>query len=256
MEIYAERLFLINFSALFLCLLPSVHVCGIRFCRHAAASAAGAAFASAAFASDGATAAVLTLLGYTAASLIAFGPHIRGILIFLTTVLLMYAAVTLEISFFKNSAEIILKNGVMYFDISPPVFAAVFLISLPAVTALDFARARLHRKSKYTLTIFKNGRTASVTALYDSGNLLRDPKTKRQVILVCRNELEELDTDGILTSEAPVIIPYRSLGHSGAVIGFVPDKIMLDGNKEINNAVIGISEERFADGCGALIGGI
>ena len=258
MEIYAETLFLINFSVLFLCLAPSCRAYGVGTARCASSAAAGALWASAIFivAPDGALSKAAPTVGFFITACTAFGRKSRAYISFLVSLLLIYAAVTVLISFFGSGSNAFIKNGVIYFNVPAKIFIPVFAAVLPLMPLLERVWIRVSESRRHLLRIIKNGRSVDVIALRDSGNLLKDPRSGRHVILVSRKALLPLAPDEILTSELPLIIPYRSLGHSGAVLGFCPDKIILDQKKEIYGAVIGISEERFASDCDALIGGI
>ena len=66
---------------------------------------------------------------------------------------------------------------------------------------------RVSESRRHLLRIIKNGRSVDVIALRDSGNLLKDPRSGRHVILVSRKALLPLAPDEILTSELPLIIP-------------------------------------------------
>lgn len=258
MEIYAETLFIINFSAVFFCLGPACRVYGVPPRRQLAASAAGAFWALVIFAAGfcGAASKAAAAAGFVFTAAAAFGRKTRAWLLFGMLLLSVYAAVTIFISFFGSGIGAFIKNGVIYFNVPARIFVPVFAVILPLITAAERLKRAAAGIRRHRLKITKSGREADVLALFDSGNLLKDPRSGRRVILVSRNALKPLEPEKILTSEPPVIIPYRSLGHSGALLGFYPDSIILDSKKEINEAVIGISEERFAGDCDALIGGI
>ena len=258
MEIYAETLFLINFSALFLCLAPSCRSYSIGTARRAASAAAGALWASAIFivAPEGILSKAASAAGFFITACAAFGRKSRAYVSFLISLLLIYAAVTLLISFRGSGSGAFIKNGVIYFNVPARIFIPVFAAVLPLIPLMERIWKTVSESRRHLLRIIKRGKSIDVLALRDSGNLLKEPYSGRHVILVSRKALLPLEPDNILTTEPPIIIPYRSLGHSGAVLGFCPDKIILDQKKEIHGAVIGISEERFAGDCDALIGGI
>lgn len=258
MEIYAETLFLINFSALFLCLTPACRLYGVKTSRSVTAAAAGALWASAVFiaALDGVAAKAALAAGYAIAACIAFEKKTKAYVSFLVSLILIYGAVTVGISFWGNGSGAFIKNGIIYFNVPSRIFIPIFAAVVPLVFAAEHIWKTASGSRRHQLRIVKRGKSADVLALYDSGNLLTEPHSGKHVILVSREALAPLEPDEILTSEPPLIIPYRSLGHNGAVIGFCPDQIILDQKKEIYGAVIGISEERFAGDCDALIGGI
>lgn len=112
------------------------------------------------------------------------------------------------------------------------------------------------------------GRTCTVRALVDSGNQLKDPHTKLPVMVVEREAVRALmpagslpdfmagvvDTPGPHWEEGgrpfPLrLVPYRSLGRQGLLVGFRPDYVILtgpDGPRMRSDIVIGIYDERLS----------
>lgn len=258
MEIYAESLFLMNFSSLLLCLLPAARLVRSNPKRLLLSAVFGALWASVVFFinSENYMRKITALLGYILTALISFGRKIKPIAIFFTVMLILYSAVMMSISFLGGNINALIKNGIIYINIRSEIFIAVFIISLPVVIILERIWRINSKKSIRKLKITKNGKTVTLNALQDSGNIITEPISGRSVIFVTKNSLKTMDIDKIITEEKPCIIPYHSLGHDGAAIGFTPDKIIIDNKKEINGAVIGVcSEKQFGD-CDALIGGI
>ena len=258
MEIYAESLFLMNFSSLLVCLLPAASLVRSNSKRLVLSAIFGALWASMAFfiTFENHIGKIIVLLGYILTALISFGRKIKPIAVFFTVMLILYASVMMFISFLGSNTTALIKNGIIYMNIRSEIFIAVFIISLPIVIILERIRRITSKKSIRKLKITKNGKSVTLNALHDSGNTVTEPLSGRSVIFVTKKSLKTMDIDKIITEEKPCIIPYHSLGHDGVAIGFTPDKIILDSKKEINGAVIGLcSEEQFGD-CDALIGGI
>ncbi len=253
MEIYAENLFIINFSALFLCLAPAVRLFGISMRRHIFASVLGGILSVIIFAQNGFR--TLPILNSLFISLFTFRKNLKANIMFFTAQLIMYSLALSLSALFKNNISLFIKNGVLYFNISPHIFILSFLCAYPCVSVMIRVWRSQSKRNIHKLKITKADKTACVTALFDSGNLLTEPHSGKNVILVSKNALAKLEPDNILIKEKPIIIPYRSVGHEGVILGFTADEILID-NKKINNAVIGISEKDFSENCDALIGGI
>lgn len=254
MEIYAEALFLINFSALFISLAPSVKLFGISRQRHIISAVIGGILAVMAFSQTGFN--LFPALNSLIVAAITFKKNSKAYIMFFATQLIMYAVILTVLSVYSGGTGIIIQNGILYINISLYAFILSFLLAYPCVSIMIRVCHSQSKNNIHRLKITKNRKTINVKALFDSGNLLTEPRSGKNVILVSRKALSELNPDNILTNELPLIIPYRSVGHSGVITGFNADKIIIDNKKEINDAVIGISEQEFSADCEALIGGI
>ncbi len=255
MEVYAEVLFITNFSVLFLCLLLPAKQFGVSGLRHISATLFGGLNAVIIFAVNPKFTALFIIIGYILTGAIAFGKKTKGYIMFFATVFLVYSLLSFVISA-TGRTNAFAKNGIMYFNISTKKFIFAFILILPIVFTAERIICSVSKKKIHSIKIFKHGKTVSAVALYDSGNLLTEPRSGKNVILVSRKALAPFDTEKLLLTENPLIIPYKSFGHEGVILGFSADKVTIDNRKEINDAVIGISDSEFSEGCEALIGGI
>lgn len=252
MNIYIDELFIINLVAcLFLIeLYSSVFDLKSGLKRRLAAAAFGAVIACIRFMYS--ALAPLALAAEAAVIVIAFGKMpVKKVLLL---VLIKYAFSGLAVpavSFFGGSTAII-RNGTIYFDISPYIFIVVFLIC----GALSILTARLLRLKRsrcfFTLIITKGGRSVKVKALYDSGNLLKNPYDGSEVVITEKEALDGLEVTGF------ILIPYRALGtENGLLKAFKAEKIYcVENGKTINDITVGLSEIRLSKngGINALIG--
>jgi stage II sporulation protein GA (sporulation sigma-E factor processing peptidase) len=119
----------------------------------------------------------------------------------------------------------------------------------------------------YDLEILHKGKQVKIKTLMDSGNLLKDPISKMDVIIVEKTSLKEIiDKEGfeymekmkkanLLEDDAKVgykykfkLIPFSSLGNeNGMLIGFKPDYIKIYGEEENirTDVIIGIYEGKL-----------
>lgn len=100
------------------------------------------------------------------------------------------------------------------------------------------------------LEIFYNGKLEKIKTMIDTGNLLQDPITKEDVIIVEKDSLKNLVSSDILDNIENIvsgkwlnftniyqykfkIIPFSSLGkENGILLGFKPDYIKVDAEYE------------------------
>ena len=109
------------------------------------------------------------------------------------------------------------------------------------------------------LTITHNGRTASIIALQDSGNTLRDPVSGEQVLVVSADvgqrltglTPEQLRHPLETLAQRPVpglrLIPYKAVGQSGGfLLGLRMEQIKVD--NQLTDAVVAFAAEDFGRG--------
>jgi len=136
--------------------------------------------------------------------------------------------------------------------------------------ALDACRMRL--------SICLGGRRVQVDALVDTGNSLEDPVTGHPVVVVESEALGQLLPEGLAGALAGpevdlqvlaglagselgvrlALIPFRTLGRGGLMVGFRPDRLEIVGPvrcRSVNEVVVGITRDRFDPGlnCRALV---
>ena len=135
------------------------------------------------------------------------------------------------------------------------VLAALFCFGL---CALCFG-GRIGSREYVPLTLIYEGKSASIIALRDSGNTLRDPITGEQVLVVSgeigqrltglspeqlRHPLETL-------AQRPIpglrLIPYRSVGNAGGfLLGLRLEQVKIDGRT--TSAVVAFAAEGLGRG--------
>lgn len=116
------------------------------------------------------------------------------------------------------------------------------------------------------LEIFYNGKLERIKTMIDTGNLLQDPITNEDVIIVEKDSLKNLVSKDILDNIENIvsgkwlksnsiydykfkIIPFSSLGkENGILLGFKPDYIRVNSEYETvkTDVVIGIYDGKLS----------
>lgn len=136
---------------------------------------------------------------------------------------------------------IISKGGILYFDIPQSVFIVAFICSYAVLTV--FMRLLKNRKAKkyYTVTVLHNGREITVTALFDSGNMLKEPITGKCVSIVEWREVKKLfaadygyeDIENHAEEMKLWVVPYKSVGNPvGILFAFMADRVSIPEEKK------------------------
>ena len=95
---------------------------------------------------------------------------------------------------------------------------------------LYLQKLRMSKQLICELSITHGAQSISVNALVDTGNSLRDPHNHWPVIIIEESTLTQLVSTGQLLSDMPEqvrMIPYKTIGNQGSLVGFVPDKLQV-----------------------------
>ncbi len=166
---------------------------------------------------------------------------ISGILVFM---MMLITAII------RATTEIVIRNGVVYFSLPPKIFAASFIISYAALAVVIRIIKSRRDKKYYLISITHNTRTITLTALYDSGNLLKDPVSGECVNILEWSEAKKLfdvdiPFDEIINHAEEMklrVIPYNSLGKSsGVLFAFRAERLKIpDSGREYINPFIAL----------------
>lgn len=199
--IYADVLFFINTVITFLILLTTADILRINSskCRFLSGSFAGGIFAFIIFAPPMNIFLVflIRILISVLIVLITFGiNNVRRLLKCFTGFFLisfLYAGVVYFVSSFLGFSGVYLNNGFTYFDLSAVSLIAVTVILFICICFIN--RKILSRKKEdmfFDVRICRGGRTASVCALYDTGNNVKDIYSGRPVIIISITGVDRL----------------------------------------------------------------
>ncbi len=249
--VYIDVLFMVNFIINILLIEAGGVICGVESAWHRTlpAAALGALYAVCVFFPQLQIFYTVIMKIVFSAAMVAAAYRPRRLKMFFRLWVIFYAvsfvfggAVIAIMSFtslgYKTGA--IYSNGVLYMNLPWQVLLLCCAVSYAFVTlAGRIRRKRVTEESvRRNVSVFLNGKSASFTAIVDTGNSLSDPITGDPVI-VCEFEAlkaifppgEKSVTERLAECGAKLrMIPFSSVGkESGVMPGFLPDEVKIDG---------------------------
>lgn len=197
---------------------------------------------------------------------IAFSPkkakYLIKELIMFYLVSLTFGGAAFMLLYFINPSNIVNENGILVgtYPLKATLIGAAVGFTIIAIVS-KIVKDRMSKKEMLCdLEIFYEGKTEKIKTMIDTGNLLKDPITSADVIIVEKDSLKNLVSSEILENIENIvsgkwldsskvhkykfkIIPFTSLGNSnGILLGFKPDYVrVLNENETVkSNIVIGI----------------
>lgn len=259
--VYVDELFLLNLGVDYFLLLGTARVCALplRRVRFALAAAFGSLWCCVSllpgFVWLG-TAAMKTVLAL-AMCLTAFGRDAK---------LWRSFAVFLGLSVMFGGAVWAagLRRGVWRTDgrlvrLDMRVLLLSFALCWAGVSLVFRRSARKAERELHELTVWHGGRSVHIRALRDTGNELYDPLTGRRVVVAEADALAELfepaeraalkkpAAEAVRALKGFRLIPYSSLGGSGLLLCFRPERVTVD-RKERDDLAVAVSAASLGDG--------
>lgn len=179
--------------------------------------------------------------------------------VFFYLVSFTFGGIAFMIIFTLKPENIIIKNN--HFIGTYPLKIAVLSGGVGFIIISIISQIIKNKKGLilYDLEIYYKGRIKKIKTMMDTGNLLKEPITKADVIIVEKDSLKEIVSENILNNISNIIvdinyltniheynfklIPFSSLGNeNGLLIGFKPDyiKIYADSIHVRDDVIIGI----------------
>lgn len=172
--------------------------------------------------------------------------------------------------YFIRPQDILIRNG--YLTGTYPLKIALLggIVGFIIVNiAFKIVKSKISKKDMFCdIDIFFNEKSKTIKAMIDTGNLLKDPISGNPVIVVEKQELEELipkkiidnintilngenkkitDNDNINYLSKFRVIPFSSLGkQNGMLLGFLADKIIVKQEEKestLNQIIVGIYDK-------------
>lgn len=173
-----------------------------------------------------------------------------------------FGGIAFMLLYFVNPQNIIM-NGTYFVGTYPlkitVLAGGVGFIIITIVT--QYIKNKITEKTMiYDLEIFFDGRTTKIKSMLDTGNLLKEPITNADVIIVEKESLLGIISKDVLENLNNIVkgkwissnnihsykfklIPFSSLGNeSGLLLGFKPDYIKIYKEEEFfrNDIIVGI----------------
>ena len=150
----------------------------------------------------------------------------------------LFSGIAVAVVSLIGSSSAVIRSGVIYFNISPLLFLAVFCIVYP-VFSVTLSLIKQHRQKRRIYTLVING--VPVKALYDSGNVLKNPYDGSGMVILEQGVVDFNEDAGFM------LIPYRALNHSSIIKGFKAENVFcIEKNLKIKKITIGISENALS----------
>ena len=188
-------------------------------------------------------------------------------LMFFYLVSFTFGGIAFMLLFFINPQNIIVKSNhlVGTYPIKVAIIAGIvgFLVF---VIISKIIKSNLSKKAMLCeIEIFYKGNIQKMKAMLDTGNLLKEPINKMDVVIVEKENLKSIISKDILDNIQNILkgkmlesdnlhsyklklIPFSSLGNdNGLLIGFKPDYVKIYSEEEIvrNDILIGIYDGKL-----------
>lgn len=274
MVVYADILIFLNTVINFLLLKITGKLCGDknRFIRSVAAAFAGGLFSLYILIRQTNFIIELSVRIVVSAIMAVISFGVKSIkLIFKQIVILfglsfLFAGIMISFWFIFKPDNLLINNGIVYFDVSPIVLIGMSVIAYFFVSVVMFVLKRRIRGDKYCRVTLKFGeRCEELIALLDTGHALRDTINGSPVVIVDKKYGERLFGEVSVTSPTYLegqlkkryrIIPYNTIGGSGIMPAFKCDSAtaVIDGKSYKTEQIIAaISNTEFGDSHNAII---
>ncbi len=256
MVVYADILFIINFSMDFLILFGVGKLLNIRLklFRISASGALGGAYSVISLLIPQP---ILRTLSAIAVSfilcLVAYPLHgkrryLRSVFLFYSGSVLLGGCVSVCYSFL-NSLFPNISPGDGMTDIPLGIFFAAAIISI----LLSFITGKLWNDQRSVMyvsaTLEYMGSTSSLQLLCDSGNLLREPMSGLPVVVIAGKQASPE------TLKSPRFIPVKTASGSRVLYGFVPDRftVHIKNKASALQCVIALADENTFTDCDGVV---
>lgn len=144
------------------------------------------------------------------------------------------------------------QEGLVFYFKGLSINFIILIIIAPIIIYIYIRQAKL-LKINYSCyykieIVFKNNQSIILNAFLDTGNKLKDPITKKGIILINKEVLK-----GKYNIRSPMYIPYNGLNNHGLLKCFGPKYVIIE-DKIYTNYLIGISDNKInIDGVDCLL---
>lgn len=260
--VYVDVLVAVNFFINYFLLLASAKfltVCAKRG-RLAAASGLGALFSLSILLPEIPAMLSLAVKLLMSASIVLCAFGFGGIKQFLRNTAAFYiinfgfAGLMLALWYFFAPQGLIIRNSIVYFNISPVLLILLSVVCYLIITLVNRIAGRQMPKELFCrIVVSCSGATCDCTAKVDTGNSLREPFSNDPVVVISEDVVKRaIPTDDSLNFR---LIPFDVVSGSGMLKAFRPDRLTIYYGKQIiqvSKVYIAVSKTKLG-GCDALM---
>ena len=189
-------------------------------------------------------------------------------LLFFFFVSFTFGGIAFMLLFFIKPQNIIIKSNHLVGTYPIKITILAGILGFVVIFLIEkIIKDRLNKKSMICdLEIFYDGKIRKIKTMIDTGNLLKEPISKNDVIIVEKESLEGIVSKDILENIKYILkgkwiqekniysykiklIPFSSLGNdNGLLLGFKPDYVKIYSDDEItrNDVLIGIYDGKLS----------
>ncbi len=260
--IYVDVLVAVNFLINYFLLLATCRFLGTpaKKSRLVAAAALGAVFSLSILLPEMPAAASLLMKFFMSVCIVlaAFGYGGVGRLLRSTAAFYIinfgFAGLMMALWYFVAPQGLIVRNSVVYFDISPLMLILLAVLCYFIITLVNRLTGRQPAKGLYCrIVVSRGGAAVDCMAKVDTGNALREPFSNDPVVVVCEQAAAKvIPPEGSLNFR---MVPFRDISGEGLLRAFRPDRLTVyRGDKafSVTDVYIAVSKARPGD-CDALI---
>ena len=182
-----------------------------------------------------------------------------------------YGGIMMGLWLLLRPQGMVINNGIVYFDISPPLLIAATLISYGIISLIRrFHHSAPAGEQLFRITVSLDKRQVECGALLDTGNTLRDLFTDTPVVVMDFDACQSLlpapirpvfagmcDPPPSIPVEGFRLIPYSAVGGKGLLPAFSPDYVEISSGRKkqrYDKVYVAVSKEKLSDHYEALIG--
>lgn len=168
---------------------------------------------------------VMVLISFKITSLKAYLKNT----VWLFLISFVFGGLMFAVYMFTDVKTMLYTNGIVYFQIDMTFLIVCSVLSYGAISLITyFTDKKAPRSKEYYVTVGKNGRSVSLTALMDTGNNLREPFSGYPVIMADKAVFKELlgkdvSIDCMTEADGLRLIPVSTVSGGAVVKAFRPD---------------------------------
>lgn len=164
-----------------------------------------------------------------------------------------FAGLMTALWYFLSPSGLIIRNSVVYFDISPLMLIALTVLCYVLITLLNRITGRqMPQKLFCRVKVRRGGASCVFSAKVDTGNSLKEPFSGYPVVVAYEKAVSSVIPDG---GTGVRLVPYGTVSGEGLLKAFKPDGFtVLYGKQEaeIKNVYVAVSKTKPGD-CDALL---